>query len=193
MSRGYEPRFDIDLAHGEAAESWVEDLVVGGAKRGEVKSDRMFPKTGNMYVEYECRGRDGIWRPSGLATTKSELWFHILGDTGVALVISTDRLKAACRQMFRQGRLAEEKDGSNPTKGVLVNVVDFVAGLSPLALAGARRRQERLSQGSERRCISCGDGSTQMWPVPGDQVARYGAAVPYCRLCEPFEGEAVAA
>ncbi len=193
MSRGYQPDFDVDLMHGEAAESWVHDLVVDGAKRGEVKSDRMFSRTGNMYVEYECRGRDGIWRPSGLATTKSELWFHILGDSGVALVISSQRLKDACRQMFRQGRTAEEKDGSNPTKGVLVNAVDFIAGLSPLALAGARRRQQRLAKGTERRCISCGDQPTRMWPVPVDQQQQYGPTVPYCHLCEPYEGQPLAA
>lgn len=192
MSKGRQPDFDIDLAYGEAGESWVHD-VVGGATKGEVKRDGLFPSTGNIYVEYQCRGRDGIWRPSGIAETKSELWFHILGDTGAALVMSTARLKDYCRPLVRLGKTAEEKDGSNPTKGVLVNVVDFVASLSPLALAGAKRRQERLAKGSERTCMSCGDTPARMWPVPVDQRARYGNAVPFCRLCEPYVGEPIAA
>lgn len=55
---GYEPRFDIDASYGRQGELFVSsiiDALTGGSV--EVKRDSRFAKTGNVYVEYECRKR----------------------------------------------------------------------------------------------------------------------------------------
>ena len=61
-------------------------------KKIEVKSERgMWMRTGNIAIEYECYGK-----PSGIAATESDYWFHNLciGDEVFAtLVFNTDSLK----------------------------------------------------------------------------------------------------
>ena len=121
ISEGYEPRFDIDNAYGNEGERYVAD-VIDGMKQGrvEVKRDAMFQKTGNLYVEYECLRNDG-WNKSGIATTEADVWVFVLGDSGVCFAIPTEKLKALARERFRKGDIAEERDGSHPTKGVLIS------------------------------------------------------------------------
>lgn len=140
---GYNPDFDIDYEYGKQGELFVTS-VARAMKEGrvEVKRDGRFAETGNIYVEYECRGRDGVWRPSGIALKDNppDLWVFVLGDSETALVIPTERLKAVCRPLFRQGRTAEERDGSNPTRGVLVKVSHLMAEIRRWDVAG--RKQE---------------------------------------------------
>lgn len=140
MSRrdGYQPQWDIDNSYGQEGELLVGDIIEG-IKHGrvEVKRDWMFHKTGNLYVEYECY-RQGGWHKSGVAITEAETWVFVLGDSNVAICISTDRLKTIARQCYRQARFRrEEKDGSHPTKGVLVPATFIVndAQTSPYAEA----------------------------------------------------------
>lgn len=111
-----EPRWDIDKARGDAAEKWVSDIRAGleGDASIEVKRDKAL-STGNLYVEYECRGK-----PSGIATTKADLWVFVLDLDHFAIVISTERLKALARSFYRAGRIGECVVGSHPTKGVLI-------------------------------------------------------------------------
>ena len=60
----YSSSFTHDLNFGEKGEDWINEIFKDG-KLIEVKSDRLAHKTGNVYIEYECRGK-----PSGIATTK---------------------------------------------------------------------------------------------------------------------------
>ena len=65
-------KFDIDLEYGTIREDKVADMLTN--KKIEVKSERgMWMKTGNICIEYECWGK-----PSGIATTESDFWFHNL-------------------------------------------------------------------------------------------------------------------
>lgn len=124
---GYRPQWDIDNSYGQEGELLVRDIIEG-MKHGrvEVKRDWVFHKTGNLYVEYECYRRDG-WQKSGIAITEAETWVFVLGDSGVAICIGTDRLKALARQRWRDERFRrEEKDGSHPTRGVLIPVTLIV-------------------------------------------------------------------
>ena len=61
-------------------------------KKIEVKSERgMWMRTGNIAIEYESYGK-----PSGIAATESDYWFHKLciGDaTFATLVFETESLK----------------------------------------------------------------------------------------------------
>lgn len=126
---GYEPRFDVDYEYGHQGEMWVTNVVDALKKdRVEVKRDGKFHQTGNLYVEYECWRRGG-WRQSGIATTTAELWVFVLGSSETAIVIPTQLLKNVCRDLWRRDPrpVAEEKDGSHPTRGVLVKLSYLMA------------------------------------------------------------------
>jgi hypothetical protein len=127
--RGAEPEFDIDYEYGRQGEMFVTSIRKAMQEdRVEVKRDGKFAETGNLYVEFACLKR-GKWSPSGIATSTSEAWTFVLGDSEVALTLSTELLKDVCRMAYRQGRIAEEKDGSHPTKGVLLKVSTLMAYL----------------------------------------------------------------
>lgn len=123
---GFEPRFDIDAAYGRQGELFIGS-VISALRDGsaEVKTDAQSLRTGNLYVEMRC-WRRGQWRKSGLATTTAETWSFVLGTTGLALVVAVDLLKSIAGDLWRAGRVAEERDGSHPTKGVLVPIARLI-------------------------------------------------------------------
>jgi len=65
-------KFDIDLEYGTIREEKVAEMLTD--KKIEVKSERgMWMKTGNICIEYESYGK-----PSGIAATEADYWFHNL-------------------------------------------------------------------------------------------------------------------
>lgn len=120
-----EPRFDLDYAAGRQQEMWVEGIRDSlAADSIEVKLDREFVETGNIFIEYACKGKNG-WDDSGLAKTTSKLWIQVLVEGELALIVSTERLKEIARRYW--DRRAECKRGSHPTKGVLIPAAEIVA------------------------------------------------------------------
>lgn len=132
----YSPDFDVDYEYGRQGELFVTSIRKAMQEdRVEVKRDGKFAETGNLYVEFACKKRSG-WQPSGIATTGAEAWTFVLGDSQVALTLSTEMLKDVCRIAYRQGRVAEETDGSHPTKGVLLKVSTLMAYLRKQEMNG---------------------------------------------------------
>src|SRR6185436_18270762 len=123
-----EPRWDIDYKEGRQAEIWVQDLRESMLSDSiEVKCDRKAVTTGNIYVEYECLRR-GKWCKSGISTTTARLWVFVLIQDEFAIVITTERLKSIARNSYRKlSRRKEERDGSHPTKGVIVPIQELVS------------------------------------------------------------------
>lgn len=121
VSEGYAPNFDLDLRHGQAGEQTVAAFIEGFTNGTiEVKSDRLAANTGNVYIEGECKRRDG-WQPSGIAATTATYWALVIGET-VILGVPTEVLRncyaKASDPKLRMAR--EEKDGSHPTRGVAI-------------------------------------------------------------------------
>ena len=89
-SKDNRKKFDIDLEYGKVREKQVADMLQD--KKIEVKSERgMWQKTGNIAIEFESYGK-----PSGIAVTESDYWFHNLcvGDeTFCTLVFDVKSLK----------------------------------------------------------------------------------------------------
>lgn len=83
-------RFDIDLQYGQVFEQKVADMLQN--KKIEVKTERdMWKSTGNIVIEFESRGK-----PSGIASTEAEYWFHNLAigeDIVMTLVFPTKTLR----------------------------------------------------------------------------------------------------
>lgn len=88
--------FDLDLSYGQEGETLVQDLLTQG-KRVEVKRDRKWKDTGNVYVETECyfmKLKD--WAPSGLSVTEAEYWAFVLEDS--VFMVPTDVLRYAIKE-----------------------------------------------------------------------------------------------
>lgn len=106
--------FDEDLRIGEAAQDSVKELL--RMSTVEIKADRRWVETGNLFIETQCRSREGNWYPSNLAETKAPHYSFHLSDM-VALTIRTDILRALVAQ---EREVANDME-PNPTKGVLVD------------------------------------------------------------------------
>ena len=66
-------KFTKDLSYGKKHEK----LVMKSMENFELKTDRMAHKTGNVYVEFQSRGRD-----SGISTSKSDTWIFKIVSKG---------------------------------------------------------------------------------------------------------------
>lgn len=106
--------FEYDLAFGKEGELSFADLT---NKKIEVKRDRVAHKTGNIFIEYESRGK-----PSGIATSKSDYYAYYVNE--VCILIETHRLKSICRRFVGTDR--DIKGGDNNTsKGILLPITEL--------------------------------------------------------------------
>lgn len=127
ISNGYVPDFDIDRKLGAQAELWVDDLIESLSTKGrtEVKAPKPFLQKGSPYIEMDCRGRDGKWRPSGIKNSTAEQWVLKCGALPFAWVIETEWLRRAAWRASENRQWLSEHDGSNPTQGVFVTMRDI--------------------------------------------------------------------
>jgi outer membrane protein assembly factor BamB len=118
-----QPDFDIDYNEGAQAELFVADLRRSLQEgRVEVKLDRRFIDTGNIYVEGECLYPRRGWQLTGIANPNTApLWIYMLGGTGVGIIFTREALRDAVADT-RVSRSSEERDGGHPTKGWLLRV-----------------------------------------------------------------------
>lgn len=126
--------WDLDLRAGEAGESKVADLL--SLDTVEVKTDRRWWETGNVYIETECWYQSSqSWEPSGIRVTKATHWAFVLEDT--VLIVPTARLSETVWQV---GRPTTCNIPPNPSRGYLI---------TPIALLGFIRAsiQEERSLG----------------------------------------------
>ncbi len=123
MKAAYRPDFDIDLRRGQAGEKVVKNFIKGFVDGTiEVKADSKYLETQRIYIEYECRRKDG-WQPSGIATTKADYWTIVLGEVvviGIPTPIVVRCYEKALAADERYGHRVEETDGSHPTHGVAI-------------------------------------------------------------------------
>jgi hypothetical protein len=132
--------FDLDMKRGAAGELFVLDIckmLAEGSGTIEVKTDYRFTEKQRFYIEIECRGRDGKWRPSGLAVTKAKLWAIVVGKQPndmlpMMFVFDTHWLQRAAALAAKDQRNLRTCDyGKNPTRGVLVYINHFVRTMDP--------------------------------------------------------------
>ena len=89
-------KFNKDLSYGKRHEK----LVMKSMENFELKTDRMAHKTGNVYVEFQSRGRD-----SGIRTSKSDTWIFKIVSNGdrhlFSIHIPLTRLKKLVSKDYR--------------------------------------------------------------------------------------------
>lgn len=112
--------WDLDLRAGEAGEHKIADLL--SADTIEVKTDRRWWETGNVYIETECFYQASqSWQPSGLMVSKATHWAFVLEDAVLITDLST--LKAAVREY---GRAIACNIPPNPSRGFLIKPEDIL-------------------------------------------------------------------
>lgn len=119
--------FDLDFSYGKGGENLVEQLLTQG-KTVEVKRDRKWWSTNNVYIEVECWYLSSqSWEPSGLSVTKAEYWAFVL-EKGVVM-IPTDHVNYAVKKF---GREITCEIPPNRSKGFLITVEDLLIAMREL-------------------------------------------------------------
>jgi len=112
--------WDLDLRAGLSGESRVADLL--SLDTVEVKTDRRWIETGNVYIETSCYYvKSNSWELSGLSVSKATHWAFVLEDTVV--IVPTYRLKEA---IGRIGKTITCNIPPNPSRGYLINVSSLI-------------------------------------------------------------------
>ena len=103
VTEEYSKGFDLDLKFGKLGEEFVRDMQLGNRKI-EVKTERdIWKTTGNIAIELRYRGN-----PSGLSTTDSNVWVHLLSYKGViegGFMFKVDLLKEKIKKLHKSGDL----------------------------------------------------------------------------------------
>ena len=103
VTEEYAKGFDLDLKFGQLGEAFVKDMQDGNNKI-EVKTERdIWKTTGNIAIELRCNGK-----PSGISTTESSVWVHLLAHKGVikgGFLFKVDKLKEKIKKLHKSGGL----------------------------------------------------------------------------------------
>lgn len=119
--------FDLDYSFGAVGESLVNDLLTGG-KTVEVKRDRKWWDTGNIYIEVQCWYNSTMsWQESGLSITKADYWAFVL-ESGV-IMVPTDHVKYAVKVF---GKRIECTIEPNSSRGYLIKATDLLTAMKEL-------------------------------------------------------------
>ena len=111
----YNNDFKHDLEVGQIGEKALANIIEN--KKLEVKTDLQATKTGNVFVEYESRGK-----LSGISKSQADFYCFIVSNHQIVM-LDTNRLKDITRRYWH--RRVRGGD-SNTSKGVLVPVKELL-------------------------------------------------------------------
>lgn len=107
--------FDLDLEYGRDGENTVL-AALNGAKKVEVKTDKMAHYTQQIAVEYMYKGR-----PSGISTTEADYWAFLIPQTGAIIMLPTSKLKEMCKKCYKLGYVVKGGD-FNASKMIFIPI-----------------------------------------------------------------------
>jgi hypothetical protein len=105
--------FRYDLKVGQVYETQLADIFAN--KKVEVKRDFLAAETGNIFIEYQSRGKK-----SGISISQADYYCFWLSEFHCA-IIKTEFLKDICRQYIGTEHDVLGGD-SNTSKGILLPV-----------------------------------------------------------------------
>ena len=108
--------FTHDLQFGEKAEDWANDIFNGG-KKIEVKYDRKAHKTGNIFIEYESRGKK-----SGILATDADYWIYKIEGTECAVILPVPYLLTRLKDFYKKKKYLINGGDDNTSKGFLIPI-----------------------------------------------------------------------
>lgn len=106
----YNSDFKYDLEIGQKYETALSEVL---GKKIEIKRDFKCLQTGNIFIEYESRGKK-----SGIATSEADWWCYWLSEHHL-IMVELEKLKALCRTYFKTERDVRGGD-SDTSKGILL-------------------------------------------------------------------------
>lgn len=107
--------WDLDLRDGLRGESKIADLL--SLDTVEVKTDRRWKDTGNLYIETSCYYTSTEdWRDSGLTVSKATHWAFVLEE--LVLIVPTHILREA---VYEYGKDIKCEIPPNFSKGYLIS------------------------------------------------------------------------
>ena len=128
LTEGYCKEYDLhvkeDMLFGKIGEEFTRDLFEGNHKI-EIKTERdIWTTTGNIAIEIRCKGK-----PSGISTTESSVWIHLLSIKGVIMggfILKVDQLKAKIKKLHESGDLKMTMGGDdNMSQMVLLPIKEL--------------------------------------------------------------------
>ena len=118
-------RFDVDLEFGNIGEQYVQEIFDGNCWV-EVKTERdIWKKTGNLFIEYKCRGK-----LSGISVSKASTWvycFYYKGKIEFSLIFNIEQLKEKIKKLHTLGIAKKVKGGDdNLSEGLLIPIKEMI-------------------------------------------------------------------
>ena len=118
----YNPNFDLDLQFGLIYEKKLERLLREKSKI-EIKTESdTWASTGNIAIEIKFKGK-----PSGLAKTKADWWFHILTLDGAMVTMvcfPVSKLKQIIKELLKKKLVRKVMGGDNNDSEILLVPID---------------------------------------------------------------------
>lgn len=113
----FNSNFKYDLERGKEGEEIVAKIFKSSPDKFEIKRDSLSCKTGNLFVEFESRGK-----PSGIKTSQADYWVFIIEGTDVIIFIGKENLLKLCKK-FKSNSV---KGGDNNTsRGILIPIKEI--------------------------------------------------------------------
>lgn len=116
--------FKIDLLEGEAGERLTKEILIGEHGTVEVKRDWRVSETGNVAIEFKCRGKR-----SGIEISTATWWAIVLDGAKygheVVVLIKRKRLRSIAAEYYHKGHWTRGGDDYQ-SRMVLVPVRELV-------------------------------------------------------------------
>lgn len=129
-------RYDFEqdplFINGQRIEIMHKEYITKNKLTYEIKSDDMWFKTGNMYVEYE-QYINNKWVPSGISVTEADIFAYVLkdedGQIKYSIEMPTKLLKERIDKLIQLNRIKfsgkPKTYNGTSTKGYLVPLSDI--------------------------------------------------------------------
>jgi len=115
--KGHDLKVEEDMLYGKIGEDFAQQMFEDKNFKVEIKTERdtgepnQWKTTGNLAIEIRFKDK-----PSGLSTTESSVWMHLLSDNGEIVggyIFKVDLLKAEIKRRHKEGNLKVVSGGDN--------------------------------------------------------------------------------
>jgi len=118
-------RFDVDLEFGNIGEQYIQEIFDGNCWV-EIKTERdIWKNTGNLFIEYKCRGK-----LSGISVSKASTWvycFYYKDKIEFSLIFNIEDLKQKIKKLHNLGIAKKVKGGDdNLSEGLLIPIKEMI-------------------------------------------------------------------
>ncbi|WP_396179948.1 hypothetical protein [Flavobacterium sp.] len=115
--------WDRDYSSGKRGEEHLDKVLT----THEVKTDYMWQKTGNLFIEYECwYNNEQTWKPSGISVSKAEYYTFVVPLDGKKPMLMSVPMEVLKEAVEKHGIKRDNVNSDNPSKGYLIKIRDLL-------------------------------------------------------------------